>query len=89
MPPATLQEFSGHPLHAPLPVADLCKPGSQAGHAPPSAPVCPALHLQSAAASLAGGLEEFAPQLSHAASPGSVLNSPAAHAAHSPPSAPA
>jgi hypothetical protein len=63
-------------------------PASHAVHVPPSAPVKPAAHLQSACASLAAELSEFGGQLVHAASPGASLKVFAPQGAHALPSGP-
>ena len=83
------QEFAGHALHCAEPVAVLNCPAPHAAHAPPFAPVNPALHSHAVAALCpVNACQEFAGHALHCAEPTSVLNSPAPHAAHAPPFAP-
>jgi hypothetical protein len=79
---------AAHAAHAAEPAAALNVPAAHAAHAPPSAPVKPAAHLQSVAASLPCALSAFAGQLAHAALPAPALNVPAGQSTHVAPSAP-
>jgi len=83
------QEFAGHALHCAEPVAVLNCPAPHAVHAPPFAPVNPALHSHAVPATCSeSACQEFAGHALHCAEPVAVLNSPAPHAAHAPPFAP-
>jgi hypothetical protein len=83
------QEFAGHALHCAEPVAVLNCPAPHAVHAPPFAPVNPALHSHAVAALCpVHECPEFRGQNVHAAAPGSALYFPAMHAWHVPPLSP-
>jgi len=59
------EENAGHSRHAPAPVSFLKVPAGHAAHAPPFAPVKPALQAQAAAEVLAGCEMEFGGQALH------------------------
>jgi len=59
------EENAGHSSHAPAPVSFLKVPAGHAAHAPPFAPVKPALQAQPANEVLAGGDMELGRQALH------------------------
>jgi len=75
-------------VHEPGPTALLCFPAGQATQLPPSGPVYPAAHLQSAAASLPAGDSELDGQLIHEPLPLLLLYFPATQLTQAAPSAP-
>ena len=95
---------AGQVVHGAAPASGLYFPAAHGAQGPPSAPLCPAPHLQSVTRVLplgeladsgqleqapAPGAEYFpAGQVVHAAAPASGLYFPAAHGAQGPPSAP-
>ncbi len=77
-------ELAAQVAHGAEPLLGLYAPAGQAAHGPPFGPVYPALHWQSAAASLPGGLALKAGHASHAWSPRPALKALAGHAAQAP-----
>jgi len=67
--PAAELESVGHPAHAAAPASGLYAPAKQAIHGPPSAPVKPGLHTQTAAPA---ALCEFAGHATQTPAPVSV-----------------
>jgi hypothetical protein len=76
--------LAGHKVQEAEPLLGLYAPAGQAAHVPPFGPVYPALHWQSAAASLPGGLALKAGHASHAWSPRPALKALAGQAAQAP-----
>ncbi len=76
-------------MHAAEPALVLYLPDSQASHSTPSGPEYPALHVQSVAASLPGGLALEAGQAEQAKSPRTPLNVLAGQSAQAPELSPA